>query len=111
MVGENGAGKSTLMNLIGGVHQADAGRDPAGRQAGAHYRDPNDALRMGIGFVHQEITLCQHMSVAENIFMHALNGLEGKPLRRVPRDIHATDAEAADRFRFPLAPINPRQNV
>jgi ribose transport system ATP-binding protein len=78
VVGENGAGKSTLMNLVGGVHQPDAGEILlAGERV--HVHSPNDALRMGIGFVHQEITLCQHLSVAENVSMHALND-SGKPL-------------------------------
>ena len=78
VVGENGAGKTTLMNLIGGVHQPDAGEIIlAGERV--HIHDPNDALRMGIGFVHQEITLCQHLSVAENVSMHALNE-SGRPL-------------------------------
>jgi ribose transport system ATP-binding protein len=72
VVGENGAGKSTLMNVIGGVYQPDEGEIfLAGRRV--QLRSPNDALEMGIGFVHQEIALCQHISVAENIFMPALH--------------------------------------
>ncbi len=72
VVGENGAGKSTLMNLVGGVHQPDGGEILlAGERV--HVSSPNDALRLGIGFVHQEITLCQHLSVAENVSMHDLN--------------------------------------
>lgn len=68
IVGENGAGKSTLMNIIGGVHQADEGHIlMEGREVAIH--SPSDAFRLGIGFVHQEIALCQHISVAENIFM------------------------------------------
>jgi ribose transport system ATP-binding protein len=78
VVGENGAGKTTLMNLVGGVHQPDAGEILlAGERV--HIHSPNDALRMGIGFVHQEITLCQHLSVAENVSMHALSE-SGRPL-------------------------------
>jgi len=107
VVGENGAGKSTLMNLVGGIHQADAGEILLD---GRHVtlQSPNDGLRMGIGFVHQEITLCQHMSVSENIFMHALNDSK-KPLVSFT-DIHArartllTDFDAH-------SPIDPRQLV
>ena len=74
VVGENGAGKSTLMNLIGGVYQPDAGEILLeGRKV--QLRSPNDALRLGIGFVHQEIALCQHISVAENVFMAANHGV------------------------------------
>jgi ribose transport system ATP-binding protein len=73
IVGENGAGKSTLMNVIGGVYQPDSGEIYVEGER-AHIRTPDDALRMGIGFVHQEIALCQHISVAENIFMPAIRG-------------------------------------
>jgi len=71
VVGENGAGKSTLMNIIGGVYQPDEGEVfLEGKRT--LIRTPHDALRLGIGFVHQEIALCQHISVAENVFMPAL---------------------------------------
>ena len=107
VVGENGAGKSTLMNVIGGVHMADAGEiHLGGRQV--FIRSPHDALRMGIGFVHQEITLCQHMSVAENIFMPALNG-SGRQLINF-RDIHDGTRRLLGDFDS-HSPINPRQKV
>jgi ribose transport system ATP-binding protein len=71
VVGENGAGKSTLMNIIGGVYQPDEGEILLeGKKT--LVRSPLDALNLGIGFVHQEIALCQHISVAENVFMPAL---------------------------------------
>jgi ribose transport system ATP-binding protein len=107
VVGENGAGKSTLMNLIGGVHQPDGGEILLEGNR-LRLQDPNDALRMGIGFVHQEITLCQHLSVAENVFMHTLNDSR-KPL--------VNFAEISERTRALLmdfdshSPINPRQLV
>ena len=69
---------------------------------------PNDALRMGVGFVHQEITLCQHMSVAENIFMHALNDGK-KPLVNFS-DIYARARKLLTDFDS-HSPINPRQPV
>jgi ribose transport system ATP-binding protein len=71
VVGENGAGKSTLMNVIGGIYQPDGGEIFLEGEK-VLVRTPDDALRMGIGFVHQEIALCQHISVAENIFMPAI---------------------------------------
>jgi ribose transport system ATP-binding protein len=73
VVGENGAGKSTLMNVIGGIYQPDEGEIFL-EGVKVLVRTPDDALRMGIGFVHQEIALCQHISVAENIFMPAIRG-------------------------------------
>jgi ribose transport system ATP-binding protein len=107
VVGENGAGKSTLMNLIGGVHQPDGGEILL-EGARLRLQDPNDALRMGIGFVHQEITLCQHMSVAENVFMHTLN-VAGKPLVNFP-DISEKARKLLTDFDS-HSPINPRQLV
>ena len=107
VVGENGAGKSTLMNVIGGVHQADTGEVLLeGRQV--HIRDPHDALRIGIGFVHQEITLCQHLTVAENIFMHAMKG-EGKGFVHF-RAINAMARKLLSDFDS-HALISPRQKV
>ena len=68
LVGENGAGKSTLMNIISGVFQADGGKmSLAGRPFLP--ANPRDAQDRGIGFVHQEMALCPHLSVAENVFL------------------------------------------
>ncbi len=73
VMGENGAGKSTLMNIIGGVYIKDEGEVwLAGKQI--EILSPHDAQMAGIGFVHQEIALCQHISVAENVFMSAASG-------------------------------------
>lgn len=68
LVGENGAGKSTLMNIISGVIPPDEGQiEFLGKQV--KFANPNEAQTAGIGFVHQELALCPHISVAENIFM------------------------------------------
>jgi ribose transport system ATP-binding protein len=107
VVGENGAGKSTLMNVIGGVHLADSGEILLDGER-AHIQTPHDALRMGIGFVHQEITLCQHMSVAENIFMAALNG-NGRLLVDF-RDIYAESRRLLNDFDM-HSKIDPRQRI
>ncbi len=68
LVGENGAGKSTLMNIISGVLMPDQGSiDFMGKPV--KFSSPKEAQDAGIGFVHQELALCPHISVAENIFM------------------------------------------
>ncbi|GAK55178.1 ribose import ATP-binding protein RbsA [Candidatus Vecturithrix granuli] len=72
LVGENGAGKSTLMNVIGGIHQPDAGEIFVNNQH-RQIRNPLEAQQCGIGFVHQEIALCPHVTVAENVYMAAVN--------------------------------------
>lgn len=76
LVGENGAGKSTLMNIISGVFPADEGSVYLnGSQV--HFRNPNDAQMSGIGFVHQELALCQDLSVGNNIFIGHLPTKKG----------------------------------
>lgn len=71
LVGENGAGKSTLMNIISGVLPAnEGGIFLEGNEM--RFKNPDDAQRAGIGFVHQELALCPHVTVAENIFIHRL---------------------------------------
>jgi ribose transport system ATP-binding protein len=72
IAGENGAGKSTLMNIIDGILQPDSGQIMLDGNP-VRIPSPTAAQKLGIGFVHQEIALCQDVSVAENIFMSATN--------------------------------------
>lgn len=70
LLGENGAGKSTLMNIIYGLYQPDEGEIWVdGRQVVMH--SPNDAIRHGIGMVHQHFMLIPVFTVAENIMLGA----------------------------------------
>ncbi len=68
LVGENGAGKSTLINLLTGVHVPDAGQLVI---VGHHYSrlNPRQADALGVATVHQELSLCPHLTVAENIHL------------------------------------------
>jgi ribose transport system ATP-binding protein len=70
LVGENGSGKSTSMNILGGVHQPDAGEM---RLDGQPYApaDPKAAIAAGVAFIHQELNLFQNLSIAENLFVDA----------------------------------------
>jgi ribose transport system ATP-binding protein len=68
LVGENGAGKSTLMKILGGVHQPDAGEIKVGGQL-AKIQSVNDALRLGIAFIHQELNVLDNLDVAANVFL------------------------------------------
>ena len=66
LVGENGAGKSTLMNILYGLLQPDEG-EIFFRGEQIHLKSPQDAIRRGIGMVHQHFMLAPSMTVAENI--------------------------------------------
>ncbi|MFC0470961.1 sugar ABC transporter ATP-binding protein [Halalkalibacter kiskunsagensis] len=71
LVGENGAGKSTLMKIIGGVHQPEEGQIFfEGKKV--RFTNPKESQEAGVGLVHQELSLCAHMTVAENIYIGRL---------------------------------------
>ena len=68
LVGENGAGKSTLMKVLTGVYQKDAGTIEV---KGQHVEVPNPRAGrdLGIGMIHQELLLANHLTVAQNIYL------------------------------------------
>ena len=68
LIGENGAGKSTLMNILGGVLQQDSGTIKIGGQPFV-IKNVSDAIKLGIGFIHQELNILDNLSIAGNIFL------------------------------------------
>jgi simple sugar transport system ATP-binding protein len=72
LLGENGAGKTTLMNIIYGIQQPDEGEIYV-RGRRVVIKSPKDAIRLGIGMVHQHFTLIPNHTVLENIAL-AVNG-------------------------------------
>ena len=100
LVGENGAGKTTLMNVLYGLIQPDRGEILVeGRPV--HIGHPNEAIRLGIGMVHQHFKLVPSFSVAENIMLGMEPHTAGVLRRR-------DEAEAvrllADQFGLPVDP-------
>jgi ABC-type sugar transport system ATPase subunit len=71
LMGENGAGKSTLMKVLGGIYQPDAGRIFIAERE-TRMRGPLEAKANGVMFIHQELSLAQELSVAENIYLGEL---------------------------------------
>ena len=68
LMGENGAGKSTLMKVLAGVYQKDTGEIRINGQE-VDIPDPRAAQALGIGIIHQELNLMNHLNVAQNIFI------------------------------------------
>ena len=68
LLGENGAGKSTLMKILSGVYTRDEGEMMIfGKSVGD--LTPKMAQEMGVAIIHQELNMCQHLTVAQNIFL------------------------------------------
>lgn len=68
LMGENGAGKSTLMNILTGIHRADAGTIMVdGKEV--TFKNNKDAEEHGIAFIHQELNIWPNLSVLENLFL------------------------------------------
>lgn len=66
--GENGAGKSTMMNILYGLYKADAGEIYIhGKKA--EIKNPNMAIELGIGMVHQHFMLVDDFTVTQNIML------------------------------------------
>ncbi len=68
LLGENGAGKSTLMKILSGVYTRDSGiLHIFGKEYGN--LTPKEAQEAGVAIIHQELNMCRHLSVAENMFL------------------------------------------
>lgn len=68
LLGENGAGKSTLMKVLSGVYSRDSG---SMRIFGQEIDEmtPRKARELGVAIIHQELNMCSHLTVAQNIFL------------------------------------------
>ncbi len=90
LVGENGAGKSTLIKILAGVYRHDGG---AVRIHGEDVVDVTPAVmrRLGLRFIHQELHLVPHFTVAESVFMGQEDqrwyGLRRREMRRRAADV------------------------
>ncbi|WP_107763873.1 sugar ABC transporter ATP-binding protein [Coprothermobacter proteolyticus] len=68
LLGENGAGKSTLMKILSGVYTMDKGQIKIDGDV-VDIRNVWDAMKLGIGIIHQELNLIPDLTVYENIFL------------------------------------------
>lgn len=103
LIGENGAGKSTLMKILAGVQQPDAGEL---RIDGRPVRidSPARANQLGVALIHQELSLCDNLTVAGALFL-------GRELARGPflrrRAMARAAAAALQRVGLDAAPDRP----
>jgi ABC-type sugar transport system ATPase subunit len=89
LLGENGAGKSTLINVLGGIHTPDSGTILINGEV-VDIRDIADANSFGISIIHQELSLCPNLSIAENIYLgREPSGLLGIQRRKMSRHAKA----------------------
>ena len=73
LLGENGSGKSTLMSILCGLYQPTGGNVRIEGQD-VQFKSPRDAIRSGIGMVHQNFKLVDSLSVTENILLSEATG-------------------------------------
>src|SRR5262249_8524029 len=104
LVGENGAGKTTLMKVLFGLVQPDSGTIRV-RGETVRFRSPLDALRQGLGVVHQHFMLVAPLTVAENIVL----GREPKAGLALDRRRAERDVEELSR-RYGLR-VDPRATI
>jgi ribose transport system ATP-binding protein len=105
LMGENGAGKSTLMKILSGVYQRDSGEILLDGRA-VEIDGPRAAQALGIGIIHQELNLMNHLSAAQNIFI----GREPKKSLGLFIDEDKLNRQASvlfERMRLDLDPRTP----
>ena len=103
LLGENGAGKSTLMKILSGVYLRDEGRMTVlGREVGD--LTPKGAKELGIAIIHQELNLCTHLTVAENIFLGREVVRGG---RLADREMNDRATEILERLNIAIPPTTP----
>ncbi len=84
LVGENGAGKTTLMKILYGLHRPDAGSILV-RGVPVTIRGPREAIRLGIGMVHQHFMLFPPFTVMENVTLGEETHTAGVLRSSIPR--------------------------
>src|SRR5436190_659453 len=92
IIGENGAGKSTLMSILYGLYEADNGEILIDGKP-VLIRNPRDALKAGVGMVHQHFMLVGTFTVLENVVL----GAESGPLLRHSFDAARSEVERLGR--------------
>ncbi|OHV89508.1 sugar ABC transporter ATP-binding protein [Mesorhizobium sp. ORS 3428] len=106
LVGENGAGKSTLMKILAGIYSRDSGEILYNGEP-VNFATPRAAQIMGIGIIHQELQLMNHLTVAENIFI----GREPRSRSRIFLDDDKLNRQAREILAHMNLKVDPRAVV
>ena len=95
LCGENGAGKSTLMKILYGMQQPDEGTISVDGQV-VRFRSPSDAIKAGIGMVHQHFMLADNLTIAENVLLgaEASHGIGAAARKRIAELAETVGLEA-----------------
>lgn len=94
LLGENGAGKTTLMNVLSGIYRPDEGEILIdGRPV--QFDGAGDAIRAGIGMVHQHFMLVPVFTVAENVVLgvEPTGALDRLDIEKANEQVRAISAE------------------
>jgi simple sugar transport system ATP-binding protein len=99
LLGENGAGKTVLANILSGFYSFSEGKIYV-KGKPVSIKSPRDALRHGIGMVHQEFTLARPLTVAENVALGLAESNFSFPLSKVEKKIR----ELSERYGLKVDP-------
>ncbi len=103
LLGENGAGKSTLMKMLYGLYQQDEGQIFMNGSL-AQIHTPQDAIRQGIGMIHQHFMLIPSLTVAENVAL----GLKSSRAPRLDLEVVSKRIrELSERYNLQVEPDIP----
>ncbi len=99
LLGENGAGKTTLINIFDGIYHPDEGNISI---EGKHVtvRSPFDAMKLGIGMIHQHFMLVDTLTVLENVIL----GLQSQGFLVNKVLVARKIKEISDRYNFDISP-------
>ncbi|WP_409069182.1 ABC transporter ATP-binding protein [Clostridium sp. FAM 1755] len=107
LLGENGAGKTTLMNVLYGLYQAEKGEIFINGKK-VNILEPNDAIKQGIGMVHQHFMLVHNFTVAENIVL----GIEPKKGLKIDINKAIEDVEEiSKKYGFSIDPKSVIEDI
>ena len=105
LLGENGCGKSTLVNMLSGIYTPDSGSIEIGGKK-VTFHSPKDAIKAGIGMIHQHFKLIDVLTAAENITIGQKGGLFVNK-----RKMNARIDELCKKYGIPIDPDKKIYNM